>query len=69
MMYYTLELDDASQDPCTINTSFGLYQYCRMAMGLKISLDEAQAMMEKVLSGIDEVEIYIDDIAMIDPAK
>eukprot|EP00957_Ditylum_brightwellii_P201012 15323110-Ditylum_brightwellii.AAC.1 len=63
MFFYNLKLDEESQELCTIVTPFGKFQYCRMAMGLKISPNEVQAIIEEVLMGLD-VEIYIDDIGI-----
>eukprot|EP00957_Ditylum_brightwellii_P044337 3364256-Ditylum_brightwellii.AAC.1 len=63
IFFYNLELDEESQHICIIVTPFGKFQYCRMAMGLKIALDEAQAVVEKVLAGLD-IEVYINNIGI-----
>ena len=47
---------------CTIVTPFGKYKYTRLPMGLKCSLDFAQEVMENVLRGNDNSDIYLDDI-------
>ena len=63
MMYYCFELDEESKKLCTIVSPFGYHRYNRLAMGLKVSPDIAQSIMEKVLRGLD-VDVYIDDIGI-----
>jgi hypothetical protein len=62
MQYCTFELDEESQDLCTIITTYGEYKYLRLPMGFKCSPDIAQAIMEYVLSDIKDADVYIDDV-------
>ena len=63
MQYYTFELDEDWKDLCTIATPFGLYHYAHLPMGVSMSPDMAQEIMEQVLSNLKDTEVYLDDIA------
>jgi hypothetical protein len=61
MQHYTFELDEESQDLCTITMLFGKYKYTRLPMGLKHSPGISQAILESTLAGIEYAGIYIAD--------
>ncbi|KAL7477289.1 hypothetical protein ACHAW6_003100 [Cyclotella cf. meneghiniana] len=62
MQHYIFELNEYIQELCTIITPFGKYKYLRLPMELKCSPDIAQSIMECVLAGIDDADVYIDDV-------
>ncbi len=49
MQYYTIKLDEESQELCIIVTTFGEYNYKHLPMGLKCEPDFMQEIMEDVL--------------------
>ena len=62
MCYFTFELDEESQDLCTIVTPFGKFCYNRLAMGLTRSPDIRQELMENIFRDIENSDVFIDDI-------
>ena len=59
--YNQLELDEESK-MLTINTQKGLYQPNRLSYGFNSAPAIFQRTMDKILSGIDGVACYLDDI-------
>ena len=48
---------------CTIATPFGFYRYRRLPMGVSTAPDIAQEVIERVLGHLEDLEMYIDDLA------
>lgn len=65
MIFYCFELDEQSK-ACTAtkHPNGSILEYKQLPMGLKISLDVAQAAMEEILQGLisNKVCVYIDDV-------
>ncbi|KAL7482115.1 hypothetical protein ACHAW6_007813 [Cyclotella cf. meneghiniana] len=62
MQYYTFKLDEYSPELCFIITPFEKYKFLRLPMGLKCSPNMAQSIMESDLAGIDDADVYIDNV-------
>lgn len=60
--YLQLEMDDASKELLTINTSRGLYRYNRLPFGVKSAPGIFQELMDNLIAGIDGCAAYLDDI-------
>lgn len=60
--YFHLKLDDESRKLTTINTHRGLFVYNRLVFGLKPAPAIFQRTLEQMLSGIQGVLVYLDDI-------
>lgn len=60
--YLQLALDEKSIPLTTINTHVGLFQFLRLPYGVKTAPAIFQAVMDKVLNGIQNVCGYFDDI-------
>ena len=68
MCFYTYVLDESSHDLTTIATLFGLYHFCHLPIHIPCCPDIAQEMIEKRLHDLNNVECYIDDIAIFSNA-
>ena len=62
--FYHFVLTQRASKLCTITTPFGLYRYKRLPMGVKNSPCFAQAVMVSLFKDFQNVECFIDDIAI-----
>uniref|UniRef100_A0A1I7XXY1 Reverse transcriptase domain-containing protein n=1 Tax=Steinernema glaseri TaxID=37863 RepID=A0A1I7XXY1_9BILA len=60
--YLQIPLDEESKKLAVINTHRGLYQYNRLAFGIKSAPGIFQGIMDAVLSGVPGAAAYLDDI-------
>ena len=60
--FHQLEMDEESRDLSTIAVGSELYRYKRLMFGLVSASEIYQAKMRAVLSGLPNVQVYIDDI-------
>ena len=60
--YFQIEVDDDSENTLTINTHRGLNRFNRLPQGAKPSTGIFQQIIDAMLSGIDGVSTYLDDI-------
>lgn len=65
MGYYHIELTPNARRLCTIVMPWGKYEYCRLAMGLSVSVDIFQEQMSELMAGLEFVRTYLDDILCI----
>ena len=57
-----MEVDEDSENLLTINTHKGLFQFCRLPLGVKSAPVIFQQTMNTMLTGLPGVSTYIDDI-------
>lgn len=62
MQYYTLELFTASPWLCITSSTFLLYKYKYLPMGVKQLSGIGQEIIENLFWNLDEVKVYFDDI-------
>ena len=67
--YWQLELDEASKEITTINTTKGLYRFNRLPYGLKCSSAIFQRAMEQITAGLKGICVAHDDVLLFAPTK
>ena len=65
MGYYTIKLSESAQRICTIVTPFGRYSYKRLPMGVKCAPDIFQDKMSELMSDLEYVRAYLDDLLVL----
>ncbi len=64
MHYFTFDLNAKSQELCMIIKLFGKYKYICIPMCLECATD-VQQIIEQVLCGLNNIEVYLDDIGVL----
>ena len=67
--YHQISIDDKSQELTTIITHYGTFKYTRMPFGIKSAPSAFQRIMNQVLSGLEKVLVYLDDILIAASSK
>ena len=62
--YHQLSMEEDSKPYVTISTHIGLFRYNRMLYGIASVPAIFQKNMEEILSGIEGVQVFIDDIRL-----
>ncbi len=65
MGYYTIRLDPTAAEMCTIIFSWGKYSYQRLPMGFSGSAYIFQAEMRNLMTTLEYVRAYIDNLLVI----
>ncbi len=65
MGYYTIRLDPGASRICTIKFPWGKYSYKRLPMGVAGSPDIFQLKMSELISTLEFVQTYLDDLLCI----
>ena len=60
--YFHMQLTKACHPLTAFLTQDGLFQYCRLPMGLKSAASAFQKMIAQILAGLDGVVSYQDDL-------
>ncbi|XP_044760826.1 uncharacterized protein K02A2.6-like isoform X2 [Coccinella septempunctata] len=60
--FMQFEIAEESRDPLTIITEDGLFRYRKLPEGIASSPAECQDILTDILKGIDNTEVYIDNI-------
>ena len=60
--FQQLEMDEKSQEICTVNTHLGLFRPKRLPYGIASSPALWQANMDRIFNGMQGVFIFVDDI-------
>ena len=67
--FYHFNLNHSSRALCVITTPFGLFQYLRLPMGIKIAPSFAQSVMDSLFGHVDCVEVFMEVNSLLRPSN